>query len=441
MKIWFVEIGEPLPMEENARLLRYGHMTRWLASQGHDVLWWASSFSHAPKKHVVDTTRNGPEWNIEGVRIFCLDGPGYKKNVSFARLKHQRITAENLSLNIPAEIVKNGKPDLIITPVPSLETAYTISDFAQTHNIPYIVDIRDHWPEDYLLKFPKFLRPFGQIILHQSFQDLRFICEGASGITGVTNMQRDYGLRYASRRLNTKRDQTTYIGYSAHKPNEQDLASARHWWRRHKLKASNRHIISFVGSLGMSVTFDCVLEGLAKLKEQDKNNQYQLVIAGTGPTKEQWESKARQLGLEIGEDVLFPGWIDLPKISALLEITDFALAPYIPGTSMSLPNKFFEYFAYGLPVLSSCGGEAVETLQQGQCGFTYRADIPDHFANILKDIASNEGKMRTLGLNAQQLFKSRFSHDIIHPQAESYFKAVVEYHKEHFAYSGHATRS
>ena len=57
MKISIVEIGEPLPLEENVRLLRYGNFCRYLASKGHEVTWWTSSFSHMPKKHLVDSTQ------------------------------------------------------------------------------------------------------------------------------------------------------------------------------------------------------------------------------------------------------------------------------------------------------------------------------------------------------------------------------------------------
>lgn len=53
MKLWFTEIGEPLPNEKDVRLHRYGMLTKALAALGHDVVWWTSSFSHAVKKKCV----------------------------------------------------------------------------------------------------------------------------------------------------------------------------------------------------------------------------------------------------------------------------------------------------------------------------------------------------------------------------------------------------
>ena len=37
MKVWILEIGEPLPLEKDVRLLRYGQFSKWLAKQGDDV--------------------------------------------------------------------------------------------------------------------------------------------------------------------------------------------------------------------------------------------------------------------------------------------------------------------------------------------------------------------------------------------------------------------
>ena len=49
MKIWLTEIGEPLPIDAGARLMRCGLLAQTLASRDHDVTWWASTFDHARK--------------------------------------------------------------------------------------------------------------------------------------------------------------------------------------------------------------------------------------------------------------------------------------------------------------------------------------------------------------------------------------------------------
>ena len=131
MRIWFTEIGEPLPVENNVRLHRYGMLTRALASYGHEVVWWTSSFSHAPKKHVFKEDR---EILIDGVILRILKGPGYRKNVSYQRVKHQKHFAEKFY-----RLSKNHEfPDLIISPVPTLEVAEAAVSLGNENNIPVL---------------------------------------------------------------------------------------------------------------------------------------------------------------------------------------------------------------------------------------------------------------------------------------------------------------
>ena len=51
MKIWLVQIGEPLPIDEKGkeRLFRTGILAKMMAEQGHKVTWWATDYSHQKK--------------------------------------------------------------------------------------------------------------------------------------------------------------------------------------------------------------------------------------------------------------------------------------------------------------------------------------------------------------------------------------------------------
>jgi hypothetical protein len=52
MRLWLVTVGEPLPSDgPNERLLRTGIFSRFLAEQGHQVVWWTAEFDHVRKCH------------------------------------------------------------------------------------------------------------------------------------------------------------------------------------------------------------------------------------------------------------------------------------------------------------------------------------------------------------------------------------------------------
>ena len=115
MKVWVVEIGEPLPVESGVRLHRYGEFTKYLVTQGHEVTWWTSTFSHAPKKNYFDRDFDK---ELDGVKVKFIFGKGYKRNVSLARMRHQKQFSKSFFKHAK-DSIRNGRvPDLIISPVP-----------------------------------------------------------------------------------------------------------------------------------------------------------------------------------------------------------------------------------------------------------------------------------------------------------------------------------
>ena len=50
-RIWLLQDGEPLPTDDNPRLMRTGTLAERLVEAGFDVTWWASSFQHSTKRY------------------------------------------------------------------------------------------------------------------------------------------------------------------------------------------------------------------------------------------------------------------------------------------------------------------------------------------------------------------------------------------------------
>ncbi|HAJ27885.1 MAG TPA: hypothetical protein DCG53_11705 [Syntrophus sp. (in: bacteria)] len=111
---------------------------------------------------------------------------------------------------------------------------------------------------------------------------------------------------------------------------------------------------------------------------------------------------------------------------ALMELSNVGLAPYAANTRMSLPNKPFEYFAGGLPVVSSIQGELKQLLEKHQCGRTYRPESADELASILSELNSSATLCREMGNRARNLLNQEFSIDRIADSFNSYLLAVVE---------------
>ena len=274
MKIWFTEIGEPLPIEDNVRLLRYGILTKALSLQGHEVVWWTSSFSHAVKKNVY---HEDGDLLIDGVTLRLIKGPGYRRNVSLQRVFHQKHFARAFL----DKAVKYPLPDIIITPVPTLETAAAVVRFARTHHVPVLVDIRDEWPDEFVNMAPGSLRWLMKLLLYGLFKRMSFICWNATGIIAMSHRQLQYGLAFAKRSPGNQ-DGVFPHGYTTQKLDERKLTEAKHWWKKQGV-AEGVFVCCFFGTIGRFFNLETVIKAAGILSREFK---IQFVLCGDGSSLE-----------------------------------------------------------------------------------------------------------------------------------------------------------
>ena len=86
MRIWLVQRAESTPHDDdgNRRLLRIGILADILQEQGHEVVWWTSSFDHVgKKKRYQQSTRVKVKKNYYIQYLKCF---GYKRNISLHSL-------------------------------------------------------------------------------------------------------------------------------------------------------------------------------------------------------------------------------------------------------------------------------------------------------------------------------------------------------------------
>jgi glycosyltransferase involved in cell wall biosynthesis len=414
VKIWFTEIGEPLPFESDVRLHRYGLITQQLARLGHEVTWWTSTFSHAKKQFVFD---QDCEREFNGVKIKLIHGPGYHRNISFQRIRHQTDFAE--------KFVKRAKessslPDILVSPIPTLETAELATRFARERDIPIVTDIRDEWPEEFVDLAPKPMRPLMKILLTKQFRQVYYICSNVDGIIGVANSNLNYGLKYANRAQH-EGDRVLPIGYFSTPLDPEKIQKASEYWDKMGIR-KNAFVGCFFGTIGQYFNLDTIIKS-ARILEKEMDVQF--VLCGDGDRLEEFKEQAAGL-----RSVFFPGWIDGPKIAALMKRSRVGLAPYVKGARMSLPNKPFEYWAGGLPLLSSLQGQTKEILAKNHSGFTYDADSVEQFCNAIRTLHSDPDEASEMGRRARQLLEAEFSVERMATKWQDYLDGVINRHRK-----------
>lgn len=407
MDIWVLEIGEPLPLEKDVRLHRYGQFTRFLAERGHNVTWWTSSFSHAPKQHFAEKDQ---DVDYHGVTLRMIRGPGYGRNVSLARIRHNRHFAQRFK----EMAVSARKPDIIISPIPIIEAAHEAVTFARENKIPIVTDIRDLWPDELRDRAPKPLRWLGRLMLTNAYRNMKFVCENVDGIMGVSQSYIDYGLKFAERER-TRNDFLFPLGYSAKPVAEADVQKGLEWAAEIGLR-DDHFVVAFFGTIGHFFDLETVI---AAARILEKEFPIQFVLGGAGSELERYKKLAQDV-----RSVFFPGWLDAPKIAAVMRLAKVGLAPYRKDANMALPNKPFEYMAGKLPIVSSIQRELPELLREHRCGLTYRADSPHELAQALRQLNASESERAAMGERGHRLFQERFATEKIFADVMAHLEKV-----------------
>ncbi len=417
MHVWLVTVGEPLPTDQgDQRLHRTGVLANGLKSQGHKVTWWTSTFDHYHKAQ---------RWNDDHLavidecyRLQIVYSPGYSKNVSIRRIADHNFHARRVKKRMLEEA---DHPDVILCSLPTLELCRVAVDYGHKYGVPVILDIRDLWPDIFLDEVPKWAHWAARPALLPMLRTATYACSRATALTGITSSFVDWGLAYAGR-SRSEFDKDFPLGYSDHTLPLSVMAEAKQHWSTVGLDKPVGLRVCFFGSLSRTMAEEMftVIEAARQLQAHDDNIQF--VICGSGENLEAYRKAS-----EGYENIVFPGWIDAPKIRALMEMSSVGLLPYRSRADFarSIPNKVAEYLSAGLPIVSSLRGVTEDLLKENDCGVTYQNCDASSLVQLLRVLASNTDRMQTMARNAKLLFSERFDAARVYSDMGEYLQAVA----------------
>ena len=400
MRIWVVRASEPMPFQTGVRLWRCGELSQRLADAGHQVTWWQSTFDHVNKVHLFD----GPKTiDVQpGYTIRLLHGPAYKKNVSVARLVNYAVLGRRFAEAIEQE----QPPQVILASMPTMEMALAAVRYGKRHDIPVVVDIRDLWPDIFINPLPGFLRPFARIPLAAYYRMAGNIMKDATAITGVSREYVDWGLRYA-RRDATPLDRPVYLGYRRRHLDAQTLQKEQQFFMDLGVDP-RKTICCFFGMFGFSYDLAVVVRAARRLQQQG-DDRYQFVLCGDGDRAAEWKQGTGDL-----HNVIWPGWVSVDAVTALMEMSGIGLTTYRKVAKQSLPNKPFEYFSKNLPLVSSLEGELREIIETEGVGAHYMAENEQSFLEALQSLPTDGPQREAMRSRIETLFETRFSADAVY---------------------------
>lgn len=387
--------------------MRIGSVAAHLAEAGHQVVWWASTFSHFLKEKLAN---EDTVFQIaENYDLRLLEAGAYPKNISLARFSHHLKLAWRMSRIFP----QMEKPDVIVSCWPIPEVCLAAHFYATKHGIPFLIDVRDCWPDTFLELLPRLTRPLGKLALAPMFLEARYLFPRATGVIGISPGFLQFGLDYASR-AKGENDCLIPLGYSP-KPTPKNPPAEQ----LRPLLASLREKVVFTYSGSFSTVYD--LETVCRAAERLVHREDILfLMVGEGTTSERVLAAAEPL-----PNVITTGWVDQESLQHLLSVSDVGLLPWC-SVPNSMPNKAFEYLSMGLPVLNSSPGDMTDFLASHQAGLSYRSNDVVRFQRLVEQLADSKKQREQMSLRAHRAFQESFSPEQLAERFEQHLQKVVK---------------
>jgi glycosyltransferase involved in cell wall biosynthesis len=403
MRIWLVTIGEPLSLDAQSRRLRTGIFAEYLVNRGHEVTWITSKFDHYSKRYF--TSEDTLERN--GVRFEFLNGKPYSKNISLARQINHMEIARDFERRVPLF----GSPDVIVASFPPIDLCKSVARFAHANAIPFVVDIRDLWPDELLRRVPAFLSWAGGVLTAPMTHAVRRTMRRATAIIGVSQAYLEWGLAHAGR-AGGVHDRVIPLGYG-----DSVAAHAQREARASGIIEREKVNFFFAGAFNNSVDLDAVIGALGQMPAAALS----ATLAGTGDKFAAWVDAARG-----DERIAFPGWVDPPQLAALAQNADVGLVCYKPESLVAMPNKIFEYMSFGLPILNSIPGEAAQLVESEGIGLNYTAGDATGLADCLAAMVADSQMRREMGRRSAALFEERYTADKVYGAYAALVESMAE---------------
>lgn len=392
MKVWVLQTGEPLQIDSGGlRPMRAINLSNTLVEHGHQVVLWSSDFDHFSKKH--RTGKNSVIQYSPNLEIRLISSRGYKSHVGLSRL----FDHAQLAFNLRREMKRRPLPDVAFIGYPPIETAWVMTKWLSRNKIPTLLDVKDAWPDVLLRAFPDKLQVLAKIALSPYFLIAGKTFKKSTGLCSVTQPFLGWSLNKAHRNQN-KSDHIAPLTTPLANFSEKEIAEAAIWLDKKGIKDDGQLRGSFVGTLNSAFDFAPII----KAAESTSAN---FVLAGDGPAAEDLRKSVSHL-----QNVIMPGWISAAQSHVLATRSAFMLAPVkdLEDFRMSVPNKFYDAMAHGLPIITSISGESKYLIERNQIGICYDIDGARSLTSSILQIEDRTVDLKVMSKNSLNVYHANF---------------------------------
>lgn len=307
---------------------------------------------------------------ISGVRFTWLTAGSYRSN-NWRRVASMIVFG--LATFHHLVRVPRDRATVFIGSSPQLFAALGTWAAAKVRRIPFVLEVRDLWPESYTEVSGKDSGP--EVTLMRLVADLLYRQAAAIVVLAESNTD-----RICERGV----DRTKIVPI----PNGVDLQEFSAAEAGCDLSDPDRFTFVYAGAHGPANDLETAVRAAAVLQERGRSD-IGLVLLGDGASKESLIRLCKEMALD---NVRFVEPVSKAEVPATLRTADaglMVLAPVDLFTYGVSPNKLFDYMGAGLPVLTNVPGLVSDLVRKAGVGRTVPGGDPNALADGMEAMADD----------------------------------------------------
>lgn len=372
---------------------RHYDFAKELTKRGHNVTIVASGFHYSKYKEMKEYgNKEYLQESIDGVNFIWIKTPPYFGN-GISRVKNM-LSYTHKVLNIMPKLNLKD-PDIIIGSSVHLFAVYAAYKLSKKYNTPFIMEVRDIWPQTLIDMGISKWHPF--IILLAWLE--KYLYKKADRI--VSN------LPYAYQHIQKFVSKDKFIWIS----NGVDLENIKYIEKRE----ANKFTISYTGAIGVANNLALLVDAAERLKNK-KDIFFRIV--GDGAEKEKLKElvKSKQLKNISVEDPVAKN--EVSKILQSSDILYFNLKDSPVFNYGISSNKLFDYMASGRVIIFSTKAKN-NPIKDADAGYTIEPDdIEQLEKTILEIYALQQDERNEIGRKIRQYAEDNYSISILTDKLE-----------------------
>ncbi|WP_138261913.1 glycosyltransferase family 4 protein [[Clostridium] hylemonae] len=380
---------------------RFRFLSEFLVEKGYEVDLITSSFQHWAKEQRDIESISKEKYPF---RLRFIEEPGYKKNIDLRRIYSHSVAAKNLKKMLNHD----GAYDLIYCEIPPNDVALSAAEYAHEHDIPFVVDVNDLWPEAMQMVID--IPIVSHVLFYPLLRDAEKVYELCAGVIGTSD---EYTDRPFTKNVRNIPKETVYVGNEISVFDEGVEANIQAI-----KKESGEFWVTYAGTIGTSYDIRTMVQAADELKKQGYMNIYFKILGG-GPLKDELEEYAKTL---LG-NVEFTGYVPYDKMAAYLRKSDILINSFIKKAPQSIVNKIADYLAAGKPMINTCSSiEFRNKVARDGFGVNIEAEDKKLLVDAILEIFNDEEKQKQMGYSARKIAEEQFNR----PNSYNKIVALIE---------------